>query len=349
MQTDLSVIIPVYNAEKYLKRCLDSVLKSIENSNDKNIQIIIINDGSNDNCDKIIKTYLEIYKNIDYIVQDNKGIGATRNIGIEKSKGEYISFVDSDDEIDINFFKSLLDKILIEQSDIVVCDCQTVEGNRKYVYSARNKNIDMILFSIFDISIVASPWNKIYKKSLFNNLKFPEVYGYEDLATIPCTLLKSSKISYVNKPYYNYYINSDSIMHSKFDKSKLKIIDSLNLLFERIDKLGLEKKIEDKIKYMIFFRRYYEDILEKIVLNKENKSENLTYFVDSISDMLSNMKNNIFFMNNIKRSSKIKQIFNKILIYAVTKKKIRLLKVLLYNKKLFYRCIMVKYDSKTEF
>ena len=117
----LSVIIPVYNTEKHFKRCIDSVLKAIKKINKKN-EIIVINDGSNGNIQEIIKEYLENYRDIiKFISQENRGRGASRNIGLSNSKGKYISFIDSDDYIDEDMYSG---KIIIRND----------KDKKKYLY-----------------------------------------------------------------------------------------------------------------------------------------------------------------------------------------------------------------------
>ena len=115
----LSVIIPVYNTEKYLKKCLESVIKQTY----KNLEIIVINDGSTDNSNKIIEKYVTKYpQKIKYIEQENRGQAYSRNLGIKLSKGELITFVDSDDYIERNMYKKMIELLERENSDMVICD-----------------------------------------------------------------------------------------------------------------------------------------------------------------------------------------------------------------------------------
>ena len=166
----VSIIVPVYNMEKRLNKCLDSII----NQTYKNIEIIVINDGSKDNSLDIIKSYHD--DRIKIINQDNQGISVARNNGIKASSGDYLCFVDSDDYIETNMIDELVNKISIDKSDIVVCDY--------YMFDETNKKVMNVgydgLFggSLYDNpnmirDIDYAPWNKIYKKELFDGISFP--------------------------------------------------------------------------------------------------------------------------------------------------------------------------------
>ena len=144
----VSLIVPVYNTDKYLKKCLDSLL----NQTLKDIEIIIINDGSKDNSDNIINSYHD--KRIKYFKQENKGIGKTRNLGIKKSQGEYLAFVDSDDYLDSHFCEYLYVKCHNNDCDIAICDYYEEKDNLKRInfksFNDTNlkENPEVIIFSL---------------------------------------------------------------------------------------------------------------------------------------------------------------------------------------------------------
>ena len=140
---NVSIIIPVFNGEKYLKKCLDSVKSQIYND----FEVIIINDGSTDNTSKIIETYLTD-KRFKVINQDNRGIGFSRNIGIKKAKGEYIVFLDSDDYIEFNFLEKMVYKIKTDNLDMVVCDYFEEREAENRIKKVRIPNFFYILYSV---------------------------------------------------------------------------------------------------------------------------------------------------------------------------------------------------------
>lgn len=206
----VSIIIPVYNSAEYLEECLISVL----NQTLKEIEIIIINDGSNDCSDSIIKKYVGINKNIIYINNDsNKGIGYSRNLGLLKSSGEYIGFVDSDDTISSDMYEKYYKYAKTNQLDIV----------SGYYFKKTNKTktrFENIYFDICNIdtnynlinSIDYGPCNKIFKRKIIfdNKIMFEENLKYEDMPFVLKVLYHSVKVGHINEAYYNYRIHSNS-------------------------------------------------------------------------------------------------------------------------------------------
>ena len=143
----LSIIVPVYNTEKYLKKCIDSIIKAVEVSN-KRAEIIVINDGSRGNTNEIMQLYKDV-SFIRYIKQENRGRGATRNLGIREAKGKYITFVDSDDYINENMYYDMFLEIDANDRDLVICDVESVDENENnlLLIPGRNNSIDNLLKS----------------------------------------------------------------------------------------------------------------------------------------------------------------------------------------------------------
>ena len=198
---------------------------------EKETEILIINDGSTDQSEKIIKEYLEKNKHlIRYIKQENHGLGNVRNVGMKEAKGKYIASIDSDDTINKDFFTTCLND-LIEDVDIVVYDWITITNTTKFETAAIDYifNNGNLYEGLIYTSIMASACNKIVKKSLFDSIKYKYVEDkYEDLSITPLLLLKASTIKYINKPYYEYYVRSNSIMRSSVGFSMINIINELN-------------------------------------------------------------------------------------------------------------------------
>ena len=174
---DVSVIIPVYNVEKYIKRCLDSLV----NQTLENIEFILVDDGSPDGSAEIIKEYADKFPNkIVYLYQDNAGQGAARNAGYRIAKGKYIGYVDSDDYVDTNMFKKLYDKAKEDNSDMVICGCYNVDEETGHMVSDCNQDIHKLDIenAIFGKMAV---WNKLYRRELIDGIEFRSKVWYEDL------------------------------------------------------------------------------------------------------------------------------------------------------------------------
>lgn len=342
----LSIIVPVYNTEKYLNRCIDSIIQAIKLVKDK-VEIIIINDGSKGNADEIIESYVKNFPDtIVYIKQENKGRGSTRNVGISKARGKYISFIDSDDYIDKNMYLDMLSKLKSEDADIAICDFQNIIENDKENsgrIEAKNLNIEDNKFGCFDVLILPSCCNKIISKELFNNVKFPEHINYEDLAIIPSIVLKAKKIVYLPNMYYKYYQNSDSIMNKEYDTENLNLIDALEISLKNIDNLNPSKEDLKKAEYMLCTRRFYEELLEKIMFSN-NKKELVKGFCDRIQNIEKRLINNKYFIKEISTQGVLKKYGNKLLHKAIRDKDYNKLNMYLKTK-IYYRFFAIRYTN----
>lgn len=223
----VSVIVPVYNGEKYIKSCLDSII-----GNDlKEIEIIVINDGSTDYTSKILKEYKTKYDIIEVIKKENEGQGSARNIGIDLAKGEFITFVDADDEIHNNMLSKMYNKLQQEQADICVCDYFEITNTNKVVKKAIPQKTEDIKKDY--IVSVAGPCNKLIKTEILkkNNLYFPKTGIYEDIAIIPLIAIYANNITYLEEPMYYYYIRKGSTMRqTQFNEKLLSIYNVLEIL-----------------------------------------------------------------------------------------------------------------------
>lgn len=235
MSSKVSIIIPVYNVEEYLKQCLDSVV----NQTLKEIEIICVNDGSIDGSLQILEEYAQKDKRIKIITEKNGGLGAARNTGMEYATGEYIGFVDSDDWIDLTMYEKLYKNAKSQNSDIVMCPIHLFDDTAKklrynhpyYTLECFNEDFDNRVFNhddtkdfLFKISVTA--WNKIYKKKFLDeiNAKFPEGLIFEDNPFFHKVYLNANNVSLIRDFLYFYRINrSDSII-SKADKRFFDII-----------------------------------------------------------------------------------------------------------------------------
>lgn len=227
----LSIIIPVYNVEKYLQKCLKSVFKNLPIKT----EVIIINDGSPDNSEEIIKEFATKYNEILYIKKENGGLSSVKNMGLKQAKGKYVIFLDSDDYVSSNMYDTMLKKIIDTDSDIVYCDVlMTYEDNTvKYVKMQDDMYKDQLM-QILNNNLMAASWNKIVKRELYNGLIFPEGLNNEDVAVSPQIFLRANNIEYIPSPFYKYVQRSGSIQNSGFNEKRFVIFDTANICFNAI-------------------------------------------------------------------------------------------------------------------
>ena len=224
--SDISIIVPAYNAEKYIKTCLESLV----NQTKKEIEIIVVNDGSTDKTEKIIKSFKD--DRIKYYKNTNHGIGYTRNFGIDKSNSDYIMFVDSDDYLRKDACDILYDKITNEYLDLVICDFYRVYDTKveeDRLISFKNTNLMDTPNLLSDINL--SPWNKIYKSSLIkdNNIRFNEELKYEDTPFVATILDKAKMIGKVDE-CLNYYVIHEVSETTVRDRRCFDIIQIIDLV-----------------------------------------------------------------------------------------------------------------------
>ncbi len=250
----ISVIVPVYNSEKYLERCLNSITKQSL----KEIEIICINDGSTDKSCDIIKNFLAVDSRIKLVNQENQGLSVARNNGIKNAVGEYISFIDSDDFIDINFYEVLYTAAKRYNADISCSGIIKEDAKKKkIILSFDNEVFEEDIRKKFLISKSLQHcfvWNKIYKRDslLLNNLFFPSGIIYEDMMFTPDVLEKLNGLVVTSGIFYHYWKHPGSIIRSDSDKFRadklfvysyfLKIIRKYNLDYN--EKWKLIKKQE---------------------------------------------------------------------------------------------------------
>ena len=264
----------------------------------------------------------------------------TKNVGIKYSKGKYLSFIDSDDYIDKNFYADSIKYIIEKNVDVIIYDWETIDivNNTKYIVAAKNDKYNNDKWGCIDVSIMPSSCNKIVKKNLFEGLEFPVGLRYEDLGTTLIVLLKAKNIKYINKPYYKYCLTPNSIMRIKFDERNLQIIDIFNILNERLENLKISKFEKDCCLYMIYTRRLYEFLLENIA--KEpffRKYKILKSLCNKIQMINIKMNKNVYYKKCISKKK-----LNKLLQFFINHKCVLLLTLSL-NKRIYYKFFHVKY------
>ena len=223
----VSIIVPVYNVEKQLVHCVDSILKQTY----KNIEILLIDDGSPDNCSAICDSYTKEDTRIKTFHKKNGGLSSARNYGLDRAKGDYISFIDSDDWVDQDFIEIMVNNLEKEKSDISIIGYKLVWDSGKIINSS-NKND----YEIYDQSTAihellvqkkfqCMACTKLYKKELFNHIRFPEGKLFEDIAISLPLFKKCSRVVLSGQQKYYYYQRDGSIVNSAFDYRKMVILE----------------------------------------------------------------------------------------------------------------------------
>ena len=242
----ISVIVPVYGVEKYIKKCINSLV----NQTFKDFEIIVINDGTKDNSIKIIKENFND-KRIRIYDKENGGLSSARNYAYQYANGEYIMYVDSDDYVDKDILKKMYNKAKKEDSDIVVClSYQDENGKITPLEYPINLELDNVRRYMLNRP---SAWCKLIKKDLLNHeeLKFIEGHVYEDIATMPALSLYTNKISFQDEYLYYYLVREGSITHHKeYKKNMEDIFYAMNNLYSLFKKNDSNNEYKDEIEYI---------------------------------------------------------------------------------------------------
>ncbi len=231
MQNSLiSVIIPIYKVEKYLDRCVGSIV----NQTYKNLEIILVNDGSPDNCPKMCDSWAEKDNRIKVVHKENGGLSDARNAGMPLACGEYISFVDSDDWLEKNAIELMYDAIDRNDCDVCSFGVKMVwdNGEQKALTKSHNEivfdNTEKILQGFLSSNIIQTVWNKLYKKSVIDGFEFPVGKLYEDEFWSWKVMANSNRLVCIDDYLYNYYQNDSSIMHGGAKYKPLYVAEAGN-------------------------------------------------------------------------------------------------------------------------
>lgn len=230
----LSIIVPVYNVEKYLAQCLDSLVgQTVED-----YEIIVVNDGSPDNSQRIIDDYAARYPGLVVpMMKENGGLSSARNLGMTVAKGEFIGFVDSDDWVDETMYERMLEAIERENADITYCDMDDYYDDGTVVYH------DVTHFTD-PLTVTCSACNKLFRRSLIGDAQFPVGLWYEDLSFVTKLLFKTDRIAVVHEAFYHCHCRAGSIMNSVASRKNLDIITVIDDLEKTAQQFGKEDKIE---------------------------------------------------------------------------------------------------------
>lgn len=283
----ISVLIPIYNVEPYIRECLESVLRQTY----PNFEIIVVDDGSTDKSAQICKGYLKRAKGFTLIEKENGGVSSARNRCIQEAHGEYYTFIDGDDTVDETYLSDLFTLCCEKKVSLSACN-HWIEGKKirkrfthtpSQVITACQACKNILYHDVPDISL----WGKLYAAKLFTGLKFPEGQIYEDTYCIAELLLRAKTIAYTAAPLYHYRLRAQSISRGNFGKEKMEFLLAVEHLCEIILEQYPQLRpgcVRRKVHAALSVRRYLVDCepanrdtrckLEKIV--KENAWQVLT-------------------------------------------------------------------------
>lgn len=295
----VSVIVPIYNSEKYLKRCIDSLV----NQTLSDMEFILINDGSTDSCDSIINSYND--SRIKYFKRSNHGIGATRNFGIDHAVGEFIGFLDSDDYVDADMYEKMYNECINKGLDIVICD-HYIESESS---SSTLRFIDFGVTSLDDspnllLDINLAPWNKIYSKRIFSSdTYYPVGVKYEDTPWVALMFSRANRIGKLNEPLYHYIVHDNS-QTTVIDERVFDIFKITDLLFET---LGNNEKIKSCVDDLVIYLITKYTISQRYLNNKNERDKFIDFAFEYLNKNIPNFKKSDYF----KKRNKLKEFIEK--------------------------------------
>jgi len=299
----ISVIIPAYNVEKYIARCINSLIYqkcSVDYS------VIIVDDGSVDRTSDIIQEYVRKYPRIiRYLYKENGGQSSARNTGLEHSESDYVIFVDSDDYVEPDYIDALYKLVNDTDSDVAMCAMNRVSGDDgKGSRFDSGFSKDFVTDDIDCILMCSSfaPWNKIFKRSIIGELRFPEGMTYEDFALIPQVINRAKRIAYTDKVLYHYFFNENSTITSatRNKKTNRNILTAQHILEES------ELKGKPEILENFYLRRVLSSMAWSLLEYHEGNNE-VKKLVDEANTKYPNIKNNPW----INSQPRIKRMFMK--------------------------------------
>lgn len=279
----ISVIVPVYNVESYLEKCIES----IQNQSYKSLEIILVNDGSTDSSGDICDKYAACDKRIRVIHQKNGGISSARNTGLEVANGDYIAFVDSDDYIDFKMYEDLLN--ILKEYNLDIIDCGSFRDKNGMITGGCNdgqieiyEKDDALRLAMHDG--FTSVWNKLYKRDIVISIRFPEGRKFEDSAISYLYIANANRIGHINRSYYYYRLNLNSITQTSFDpKSRWDFV------------LGYEERLRYAIEHQLPYTDDCNSLLMKSVLSCLTayyaKPKGNQVYYDNCKKMIENYRN----------------------------------------------------------
>lgn len=311
----VSLIIPVYNVENYLEKCLSSV----EQQTYSQAEVIIINDGSRDNSYKIIDDFVARNENFICYKIENSGLGGARNFGLSKATGDYVVFLDSDDYIAKDCLEKFVDAAEKNSSDIVVCNsCDVAEDGTVISYS--KNNIENITTSLHETPQILlnrpCAWGKMYRKSLFEDLSYVAREWYEDLRLTPKLFLKAHKITYIEDSLFFYVQRAGSIMNNANAHRNLEIIAAMDDLISYFKKNDAYEEFKQELNFLAIFHIAIAGITRVLLCNTPDRKavvKKMEEYLSGFSDLYNNK-----YISTLSFNKKLILKLNKNKLYFIT-------------------------------
>ena len=276
----ISVIVPVYNVEKYLAKCLDSLV----NQTTSDYEVIIVNDGSPDNCQSIIDKYVKENDNFKSYIKENEGLAKARNYGVLKSIGEYILFIDSDDYAENNLIEECLNNI--EYYDLLIFEFNQICEVNKTIEVMKSKFKENKIYQLNHDSELLNKidncaWNKCYKRELVIDVKYPDGW-YEDLGATYIILDKAKKVGFINKPLINYIASRNDSISNTINSKVFDIFEMCRINIEYFKSVNKFNKYKDELELLTWTN--IVSIMRKLSSNTNKELANL--FIDNAFDFM---------------------------------------------------------------
>jgi glycosyltransferase involved in cell wall biosynthesis len=301
----LSVIIPCYNVENYVEKCINSLLQQTLND----IEIIVVNDGSKDNTLKILKKLVKENTNIKLIDKKNAGVSAARNDALKIAKGEYIGFLDSDDWVEKDMFEKMYNKAIKENLDIVACDTNAVYPDKNIIIKSNISESSTPQELMLNAYAVI--WNKIYKREILKGIEFKEGMTFcEDVLFLYMIYSRVNKVGSIEEPLH-YYLQREGSLTYTYDKKLYQLIDSLDNVVDFYKKEKKLKKYHDEIEYS-YVRYLYATFIKRLAKtkNKEEFKKGISYVIKKVNETFPKYKKNKY-INTLKPKNIYLKYFNK--------------------------------------
>ena len=245
----LSIVVAVYNLEQYLPRCLDALV----NQTLEDIEILCVDDGSTDSAPQIIEKYAKMYPDkIKTFHKENGGEFTTRNYGLQRASGEYVTFVDTDDYVEPNWAEKLYTAAKENNADLAVCGFERIDLKTNKVVATNMTNFGNTVKEInpkddFMLFINPAPWNKVYKREKVKDLKFLPFRGFNDTMFLASCYTRMKKITFVSDVLYHYYLRYDSQIHTVNKQD----VDNLKKYLLEVKKLYIKSNKYEEMKYIL--------------------------------------------------------------------------------------------------
>lgn len=279
----ISVIVPVYNVQKWLNKCVDSILGQTY----ENLEVILVDDGSPDRCGEICDEYAKMDARVKVIHQENARQGAARNNGLNIAKGEYIAFVDSDDYIAPDMYEKMLSELIKHNADMAVCGYYSITPYQEVASCTNDGALVMdnhkAMKSYYEEALIGgAPWNKLYKRELWEEIRFLEKIFREDEYIFYRVLAKSQKTVHIGEAKYYYNVREGSSEHSGFDARYMISVESIDRQLSFAEENYPE--LRESVMNGCIRTRY--DLVERIVLSGQFKKYEKEY--RELTDFLKN-------------------------------------------------------------